>query len=223
MIESFKKVWAWVRWFLIVIPLGVLKMVTAPLLYPLADLMKSWRFNVLWVYLDDSAYNEDGSFYKDYRLWLINNGGLKETFIQRYRWHAFRNSMWNLVEIIKPKEGKEIVYDMKINGLMLKDEPLLIDNDSEHPYMAALKYVDRFGNSGWNVNGGKYISYNHTIHGTSYFYYKIGNRVYFRYSQVKIVKFLFFWKRYRTIKLGTNKHRFVLTLKYSKLKDWIKL
>ena len=197
-------------------------MVTAPLLYPLADLIKDWKVNPLWVYLDDGAYNEDGSFAKDYRLWLINNGGLKETFIQRYKWHAFRNSMWNLVDRIKPKSGEEVIYDMKINKLMFKDKPLLIDNDS-YPYVAAIKFIDEEGNSGWNVNQGEYISYDYTIHGTSYFYYKRGGTLYFRYSQVKVVKYLFFWKRYRTIKLGTNKHRYVLSLKYTKLKDWIKL
>lgn len=218
----FKKSIPWVKWFLITIPLGLFKSITAPLLYPLADLMKDWRFNILWVYLDDGAYNEDGSFAVDYNLWLINNGGLKESFIQRYRWGAFRNSMYNLVDLIKPKQGKEIIYDMKINELIFKDKPLLIDNDSKYPYMAALKFIDSQGNDGWNVNQGDWISFNHTIHGTSYFYYKVQNKIYFRYSQVKVVKYFLFWKRYRTLKLGTNPYRYIISLKYSKLKSWIK-
>ena len=193
MIENFKLFYTWFRWSLVIFPLGLFKSVTAPLLYPLADLMKDCRFNILWVYLDDGAYNEDGSFYKDYRLWLINNGGLDETFIQRYKWHVFRNSMYNLVESIKPKEGKEIVYKMIHNELIYKDKPLIIDNDSEYPYMAALKFIDKNGNSGWNVNQGEYISYEHTIHGKSFFYYKRGGRLYFRYSYLKVINIPFFW------------------------------
>ena len=60
MIENFKLFYTWFRWALVIFPLGLFKSVTAPLLYPLADLMKDWRFNILWVYLDDGAYNEDG-------------------------------------------------------------------------------------------------------------------------------------------------------------------
>lgn len=217
-----RKTWTWLRWFLVVVPIGLTALITAPIIYPIAELLKSLkRFNPFWMWLDDTAYNKDGSFAEDYYLWLLNNGGLKETFIQRYKWCAFRNTMWNLKDAIKPKEGKEIIYDMKINSLIYKGEPLLVTNESKYPYMAALKFIDKDGNSGWQVNQGEFISFNHTIHGTSYFYYTVNNTLYFRYSQVKVVRYFLLWKRYRTLKLGTNNVRYVLTLKYTKLKPWV--
>lgn len=194
---------------------------TSYLAYPIAELLRPQKkINPLWIYLDDSAYNKDGSFAKDYYLWLLNNGGLKETFWQKYIWHAIRNKIWNFVSLFKPKEGPEIIYDMRINDLIFENKSLLITNDSNHPYVAALKFIDKYGNKGWNVNQGEYISYEHTIHGTSFFYYRRGGVLYFRFSMVKIFKIPFIGDRWITIKAGTNKHRHTISIKVNKLLEW---
>ena len=220
--RNITKIWVWFRWFLLTVPLGIFAFFTAWIMFPIAwcfDILGKW--NPLWIYLDDTRYdtNSEGyvrGFSEDYELWLMDNGGIEESFLQEYRWCVGRNRVWNLIELIKPLSGYTDIADMVVDELVHRGEHLPV-TETSYPYMAALKFRSSYGTEGWNVNQGEYISTLYSIFGTSFFYYKTLNRSYFRYSSVKMRKILF-WRYWVTIKLGTNPYRYVFSVKINKPK-----
>ena len=214
----FKKIVAYIRWFLMVIPLEIFSF-TALIIYPIAYIIdKLGWFNPLWVYLDDEIKHEATN--KDFILWAAANGG-KKSFITLYRWHAVRNRIWNARQYFKPRRGRlncvwniEKIVEVKkdtltrngkkvdINGLCLED--------------AGFKWIDKFGNEGWQVFSGVKISEKYSTKGTLYMFYTVRNKLYFRYTHASIFSI---WGGQFLIefKIGTSEKRYLLTFKIKKL------
>lgn len=189
------KILVHIRWFLIVIPLGVFSL-TAFFMYPFAYMMRGFKFNPLWIYLDDTKY-KNGEFAEDYKEFL---DGKKDNFINSYRWAGVRNRIWNLINLIRPKKGNEVIVSSK--GQLYR-------NDKEVSILefAAWKWLIN-GVGGWNTNSGDEINLEKSTIGESSVYYKIDNILYYRYSRA--------WKfrrYYLNVKIGTNNKRYLLTFK----------
>ena len=191
-----KKLWVHIRWFLIVIPLGLFSL-TSYFLHPFAWLMRNFRFNPLWIYLDDTKF-KDGDYAVDFKEWLNNR---KRTFWTDYQWEAIRNSCWNFKTLFEIKEGKKIVYGQPKSNLKMNGKDVSFFETARWLWL-----VNGFG--GWNTNRGDEINYEKSIIGFSSVYYKIGTRLYYRYSKA--------WKWHKfflNFKFGTNDKRYHLTFK----------
>ena len=185
---------AFIRWFINTIPLEVFSL-TAYVVCPLAYYFPK-TFN--W-YLDDEII--DGEDYKIWSQWRKNN------FRTFYEWHGKRNRMWNLrrkfyIDTTNLFVERTIIHTLKRNGF---DVPIT--------ETASWKWIDRFGNEGWNVNEGVKISYRYSIIGINFIIFSVGKKKYFRFSIAKKIG-----KSYITIKLGTNDKRNIITFKRQKEK-----
>lgn len=194
-----KKVIAFVRWFFVIVPIGLLGLLTSWLLYPLWDL-SHWK--VFWLWGDNGKIKEDGSFAEDYRIYLKG----EETFWKKYKWHVFRNRTRNLIDLVKPAQGIEVIEEVVTYNLFRNYHALVPGGE-----FAGLKYVAKKGEDPWQVNSGDVIDFKYSIIGKSFIYYSIGKKLYFRFSYCDI-----HFNRWFTIKAGTNKDRFVLTFKIQK-------
>ena len=213
-----KKTTAYIRWFLMVIPLEIFSF-TAFVLYPIAYIIdKLGIYNPLWVYLDDEI--KDDKYNTDFILWAAANGG-KKRFLTLFKWHVLRNRTWNIRQYFKPRRGRvncvwniEKIIEVKkdtltrngkkvdINGLCLED--------------AGFKFIDKYGNEGWQVHSGVKISEKYSTKGTLYMFYTVRNRLYFRYSYAGI--FSVFNNEFLVeFKIGTSEKRHLLTFKIKKL------
>jgi hypothetical protein len=197
--------------------LGLFASITAPILYPLAKLMSFTKYNPFYLYLDNTT-RANGVMADDYFQWLIANGGLQETLWQQYRWHAFRNTMWNLRELIKPNKGEQTNEKVKKNTLTYNGEGILVSGNKHHDYFAGLKFITEGGHEDRNVNQGPFISYANSIFGTCHFTYSVNGSRYFRYSSCRIVELPFINPFWLTIKIGMNSKRYALTVKLNKIK-----
>lgn len=189
------KIWTHIRWFLIFIPLGVFSL-TAFFVFPLAYLMRNFSFNPLWIYLDASKY-KNGELAEDYKDFL---NGKKDNFINSYLWGGVRNRIWNLIELIRPKQGKEVIVSSKGQLYRNGKEVSILE-------FAAWKWLKN-GIGGWNTNSGDEINLEKSTIGKSSVYYKVKGKLYYRYSRAwKIGKYYF------NLKYGTNNKRYLLTFK----------
>ena len=192
-----KKIWVHIRWFLIVIPLGLFSL-TLFFVYPFAWLLRNVK-NPLWIYLDDSSY-ENGELKQDYREWL---NGRKDTLVTSYLWAGVRNRVWNLrpLSFLNPKQGREIVYGTPKGYLTRNDDEVSVLE------FAAWKWI-KDGVGTWQTNSGDTINWQKSTIGYSSVYYKVGRRLYYRYSRA------WRWRDYfLNFKYGTNNERYLLTFK----------
>ena len=191
------------KWFFAVVPIGIFTAITAPILTPLAWLLEQVLpdKNPLWWWLDDeiesSETNED---------WLIYKQNNKFAW---YKWHAIRNTGWNLKNLFKPEQGKLILTDVLVNRLYRNGVKVPATET------ASYKWIDDYGNEGWQVNSGVIISKKYSTIGKVYIFFKVNDKQYFRFSLAKEIK-IFGATFYLTIKLGTNNKRNILTIKLQK-------
>ena len=132
------KIWVHIRWFLIMIPLGLfsiavtifgvgfalvigliwgfslflwLWMAFALLGVPLAMLLEGKKFNPLWFLLDSSRFDSTrkSGYAKDFEQEFK---GDKPTWFETWDWLSRRNRIWNFrnLKLFIPKQGKKIVY-----------------------------------------------------------------------------------------------------------------
>ena len=197
------------KWFVITVPLGLFGLVTAPILYPVYY-FTGWKF--LWIYSDDKRINDDGTFYPDYKVFLIQKvGEPKETFWACYQWHGFRNRIWNLrtwIEFLQTGDGTGLTdLEVVIDDLWLNDKQVY---DGRDPWKqeAGLKYLAGPGQNPWQVWSGDVIDFRYSIIGQSLIWFKQDGILSFRYSYCKL-----WFGRWVTLKINTFKSDTVLTLK----------
>ncbi len=92
-----KKIVSHLKWFFAVIPVGIIGIVTAPVM-----VLPAWFFaflgnyNPFWFWLDDEIY--DSRTNADWLIYKESHG-----LIAWYKWHAVRNTFWNCKNLIKPE------------------------------------------------------------------------------------------------------------------------
>ena len=151
--------------------------------------------------------------------WIIYCNSKPNNLMYLYRWHAFRNTMWNAKELVKPENAR---YNCKWNFEEVKE--LLIDQlyrngervniNSKCLEMASYKWIDKQGNEGWQVNRGVKISAKYSTIGKSSLWYTANGKLYFRYSIAKEIK-LFGKTFYYQFRMGASHERYLLILKIS--------
>lgn len=210
------KIWFYIKWFLIVIPLGIWATISAPILYPLAVLLRPFK-NPLWIYLDDEILQNETN--GDWKLYKQN----APKWWKHYQWHAFRNTMWNLKVYVKPKKGREhckwndeVIVDLKRDELYNRGKKLNINDKCLH--MAGLKWIDKNGNEGWLVFSGVDPSYNYSIVGTAAYWYEVYGSLYYRYSTCRKISILGkdYWFN---LAFGATDKRYLLNLKIYKYQE----
>ena len=181
---------AFLRWFINTIPLELFSL-TAYVVVPLAYVLPK-TFN--W-YLDDEI--KTGI---DYKIW---SQGRKDNFATFYKWHANRNRMWNLRRKFYI-DTTYIIIDKVIKNTLTRNGSPVNANQT-----ASFKWIDKFGNEGWQVNSGVKVSKKYSTVGINFILFSVGKKKYFRFSLAK----KYFNKYYITIKLGTNDKRNIITFK----------
>jgi hypothetical protein len=211
-----RKAWCHIRWFLAVIPFGILQL-SAYIVYPIAYLFEKANIRVLTWWLDDHIYDFNKN--EDWRVWIANNGGVAN-FFTMYKWHANRNRMMNLNYKIKPKSGRvhciennekfiDVIFDdLKRNGNKVNIYGKCLE-------VAELKWIDKNGNEGWQVNQGIKISKQYTTWGKCAYYYEVFGVLYYRFSYC-FPKIVFGKKYVIQIKYGTDHKGYFKTLKINK-------
>ena len=223
---------------MIVIPLGLWAMLTAPILYPLAQLIEFVlpKFNPLWVYMDDEIEydysNADWLAMKRKLGTLTIRIRIKWKFIDidwllvdryfewlaYYMWHGFRNTMWNLKRLLKPEKAREhCIWNNEVI-VQIKQDSLTRDGDrvSVRGYcleMAGLKFITKDGKEGWYVFSGEKISKRFSTIGTSELWYRANGRLYYRYSTVRPIFNKKYWMYFA---MGTTDKRHLLNFKLYK-------
>lgn len=209
------------RWFLTISLIGLFGIATEWILFFPAWWQRKYGKNSLfWWWMDDSRYDilRPLGLAKDFEVFL---NGREETVWLAYKWHR-RNRVWNLYTSYSPKQtGKLKVVKMVSDNLTINGEKV----KQTWPWapMARLKYWKN-GKEGSQVNNGDDISKRHSIFGDGNFWYEDNGKLYFRYSileKVRPLYFLFLWKGWRTIQMGTNANRDVSTVKHQKIKTII--
>ena len=175
------------RWFIQTIPLEIFTL-SALVLAPFGYFFPK-TFN--W-YLDDEINNSETN--KDYKIWLA---GRRENFYTFYLWHGLRNRMWNFRRKFRPEQCRLILTDVRISELYRNGKQVPATET------ASYKWIDALGNEGWQVNRGVRISEKYSTIGTTYIFFKVNGKKYFRFSTAREVK-IFGKTYYLTIKLGTN-------------------
>ena len=204
-----KKIIVILKWFLLVVPVGLFAIITAPVVFPLYD-WTNWKW--LWIYGDDSRIENDGSYASDYKMFLLsrNNGILRETFSDRYKWCGQRNVCWNLRTWIENKQigdgtGKtEIEYS--ISELILDGQVVL--DGGLYNQDAGIKYEVPAGEDPWQGWLGSIISFKYSILGKSLIWLKVDGIYSFRYSYCKLIL-----GRWITFKINCVKSDAVLHIK----------
>ena len=165
-----KKVLSILKWAGVMI-LPLLALAVAPLLYPVAYLLRNVKIvreKLLWYFFDD----EDGFYGAQY--WRDAKGITKNTFWISYRWSALRNPMWNMHTVLKPIEGSEVVISEKGQLTSTDGEDIPSTN------VAVLMYVDEDGV--WAHNSGKYLSIYFSKLGRVFIWFTIEDKLYWRCS-----------------------------------------
>lgn len=206
-----------IKWFNAIIPVGIFGMITAPFIVPIAWVLELIipTKNPLWIWLDDEIEHESTN--EDWLVYKENEGPLAW-----YKWHAFRNTIWNLKSYIKPENAREncITNDEVIEEILVDE--LYRNGNKVSIYgkcleMASFKWVTKEGIEGWQVNNGVRISEKYSTKGESKLWYKANGVLYFRWSIAKIIS-IFKTKFYFEFKMGSNEKRYLLTLKIKKVK-----
>ena len=203
------KVLSHLKWFFAIIPLGLFAIVTSPFIYPLAYYTK-WK--VFWLWLDDEINDE-----KTNKDWLVYCNGDVDDFKHLYFWHSFRNTMWNLKQLIKPKNARLNCVWNEEEIVEVKQDDLWCNGKKASIYencliMASWRFIDKFGNEGWQVNKGVKVSEKYSIVGVSELWYKAKGKLYYRYSVAKEFKVLG-KSFYFTFAIGATEKRYLLILK----------
>ena len=198
-----KKGLVFIKWFLLMVPLGLFGILTSWIGYPLWEFFR-WR--VFWIYGDDDALVEE-----DYHIFLENRGG--DTFFNRWIWHGFRNRMWNLRTFIEHSQKGDgsgltdidrVIDDLWLNGKQVHDG----DGFKQE---AGLKYKGRPGQNPWQVWSGDVIDFKYSIIGEGFMWFKQDGILSFRYSYCKL-----HYNRWVTIKVNIFKADTVLAFKIQK-------
>ena len=153
---------------------NLLGFVTAPLVFPIAYLLRRFKIvrnKLLWIYFDD----EDGFGFEVY--WW---GGYKKfNFWWAYKWCAIRNPAWNLHTLSTIKKNEKEYVFLTPKGLLQKDGKIL---EPSLNVTGVLKYVDADGK--YMDNKGDYLSLKYSIIGSQLvkFYDIRTRREYWRYS-----------------------------------------
>lgn len=206
---TLNKIVSHIKWFFAIIPLGICSALTAPFIYPLAYYTK-WK--IFWLWLDDEIYSNETN-----QDWLIFCNGEVDNFKHLYKWHGFRNTMWNLKQLIKPQSARincyhneeEIVQVIQDN-LKRNGKRVSIYNDCLE--LASWRFIDKNGNEGWQVNKGVKVSRLYSTVGTSELWYKANGKLYYRYSTAREFK-VFGKSFYFTFAIGATEKRYLLILK----------
>jgi hypothetical protein len=194
------------------VPLGLLALTTAPIVYPIAQIFSFLGyFNPLWFWLDDEI--NDDKTNADFKVFKTN----KPKWLRYYLWHGFRNTMWNLKAMLKPKsarvncvENNEQLVENKQDNLYRNGEK--INTFSKCLEMAGLKWITKDGKEGFHVFSGEWISKKYSNIGTSEIWYKAQGTLYYRFSTVRVVK-LFKYKYWLYFAIGTTEKRYLLNFK----------
>lgn len=209
------KLLAHIKWFFAVIPLGLISFLSAPIIYPIAYYLNKKGLKVLTWWLDDEINNSATN--KD---WIIYCNGNVDSFKYLYKWHALRNSMWNLKRKIKPaiarincKSNNERIVYLKQD--LLYRNGLKVDINSLCFEQALYKWIDKNGNEGWQVFSGDKISLKYSTIGVSEYWYTANDNLYYRYSIAKEIKILWFTFYYE-FRMGATDKGYLLVFKLNK-------
>lgn len=217
-----RKAWVHTKFYYMHIPFQIFALTAFPIA-PIAVLMYKWKWNPLGLYMDPSRYSDirPSGLAKDYEKWLDDRGA-EETWRNLVEWH-WRNRMWKAYNYLGIKTGSEYIYEVLVDTSTLKDEKIIIADEKgyiRYENSPGLKFINKQGEEGWDINSGVKISWKHTILGIIKYYFKIGDELYFRYS--KCVLWFTAWKWipkiggkdiYYTFKFGAGRERYVLSQK----------
>jgi hypothetical protein len=217
------------KWHLIqlVIGFGHLLMIFFPLAWIISRFtrIKKWMLP-LWLTMDDTIRNPDGSPAEDYRIFIRDEK--MPAWLADIKWHFSRNMMWNLIMLFPvaklPEKGNQ---DIKITKMVTNELYDYYGNkvrlDGPWVISAGLKYIGQPGDDPWQVNKGDVISKDHSYVGTAEFYYETPEGFEgWRKTYCRITKpwFLFGAKRWRTVFKGTTSKRWAFKNKYQKIVPW---
>ena len=185
-IESEKKL-AKKEWWWRTYPFDILRYVTGWFLcIPAWILMKlNLKKNPLWFWLDDEIYND-----KTNEDWINYKVG-KFKPLAWYIWNSFRNPMYNLRRSLKPEIARvscisndEVVVEVIEDTLMRDGQK--IDSFGLCYEEAVLKFIDKFGNEGFQVWSGERVSMKYSNIGCLHYWYRANGKLYFRESVAEI-------------------------------------
>lgn len=217
------------RWFLVVTFLGVFGILTQWIMFFPAWVFRKAKKNPFWWWLDDSRIDttRPSGWAEDYEIHL---NGRTETIWVAYMWHM-RNMIWNLQSYFKVKPqtitsgNQNIIITRMIEDTITDGYLNKLDVDGEYGQFAGLKYW-KDGVSTWQTMNGEEISLQKSIIGKGFYFYINGdqpiedNQLNWTYTSCKLVPFLFFWKKWRTIQMGMKSKGYSRQLKYQKMKPW---
>ena len=160
---------------------NLLGFVTAPLVFPIAYLLRNVRIvreKLLWIYYDD-----EDEFGYDVNWWMVNRS---RGFWSAYKWCAIRNPAWNLHTLSTFVGGWSTINKSEKDYVFLTPKGLLQKNgkvlEPSFRVTAVLKYVDADGN--YMDNKGEFLSLKYSTIGSQLVkFYDIRTRKeYWRYS-----------------------------------------
>ena len=194
------KIWINIPWVVILSSLVFTSWIMYPILYPYRDLIRNIK--PFWYYFDD----EDG----DYGSAKFRAGkGLKDgVFKTAWLWSASRNPMWNLQASITSPVIDSTPTVVSSKGLLQKNSKVVSIMN-----MAVFKYVDENGQ--YLDNFGTLLSLKHSILGTSFVWFEVDGKLYWRKSFAG-KGFLGLWWE---VQLGVSDTRYTLRIKPYKTKE----
>jgi hypothetical protein len=181
------------RWFFMHVPINIFAFLTSYFLVPFAILLEKTKLKwLLWIYMDDGRYNDKTptGYAIDYENWLNDGRGGSETFKNLYLWHADRNRMKNLTELIGKRADEYLLYLIK-NTLIHKEQKVKISDENgliKWENFAGLKWCNKNGDCGWNVHSGVRISWDHSFLGTASYYFRMLNKIFYRYTTCYLIE-----------------------------------
>ena len=212
-----KKIVSHLKWFFAVIPVGLFGLITSPFMVIPALLFRFLgKYNPFWFWLDDEIlYNSTNADWKIYR----DSKGI----FAWYKWHSFRNTVWNLKNKIKPESARlncefnnEKIAEIRVDNLWRNGNPVSITGNCLE--MANYKWIDKNGVEGWQVFSGDYVSKKYSTIGKSILWYYANGKLYYRHSIAKEIT-LFGKIYYYEFRMGASEKRYLLTLKLTPYKD----
>lgn len=195
---------AWFRWALVQL-LYLLLIILSPLAFPLAYLMRFWKFNPLKVFLSENIYGVD---------WWRKEKNIKYRSFKTALLWAIRNPAWNFNYMVKPKRTAKKHKAVKVvkNDLWINGKRAGMFN------FAGIKWITKDGQEGWSVNKGVAISDKYSIFGVSFVYYLVGSTIYFRFSYCRKLFCIFKRDVYLTLRVGTSDERYLTYFKLQTVK-----
>jgi hypothetical protein len=224
---SARKILSHTKWFIAVFPLGIFAAITAPIFSPIAYLFR-WLgvCNPFWFWLDDevldSKTNEDWLVYKT-----------KYGKFAWYKWHAFRNTCWNLknLPLFLPVSARvhcvwniEQIQEILVDDLWRNNYRVNINESCIE--MAALKYKGLPGQNPWQINSGSEVDFRYSTVGSAKLWYTAHGNLYYRSStaEERVLTFIKFISEFPFIRIyradgyyqfamGASEKRYLFTLK----------